>query len=53
MSERANERSSAESSAEAAGGKREWHAPALTVLGDARTLTETGGATVLDALGSS
>ena len=24
--------------------KQEWHAPRLTVLGDMRTLTETGGA---------
>ena len=33
--------------------KQEWHAPQLTVLGDMRTLTETGGMANLDGAGTS
>jgi hypothetical protein len=33
--------------------KQDWQAPALTLLGDARTLTESGGALLPDGAGSS
>jgi len=32
--------------------KQTWSAPVLTVLGDARTLTETGGQVNIDGTGS-
>jgi hypothetical protein len=41
MPESTTDQSLVERSAQA---KQEWHAPRLTVLGDIRTLTETGGA---------
>jgi len=50
MPEPTGERSDVERSSKT---KQEWHAPHLTVLGDMRTLTETGGAVSPDGPGTS
>lgn len=33
-------------------GRKEWHAPSLAALGDARTLTEAGGVNIPDGGGN-
>lgn len=50
MPEPTSDRSAVERSVET---KQEWHAPQLTVLGDMRKLTETGGQFAPDGGGTS
>jgi hypothetical protein len=52
MPEPTNHQSIVEPSDETRRVKQEWHPPALTVLGDAKTLTEAGGTQTPDGAAS-
>jgi hypothetical protein len=49
MPESTGDTTRAERSTETPGLKRQWHPPALTVLGDIRSLTDVGGAAAPDS----